>query len=59
MHIIWGAGLVIAAAILGYKDTNALPWAIAALGAWVFVGAMLEGARLDKLHAPTTPTPRR
>lgn len=49
MHLIWGTGLVFAAYVLGNKESNPLPYAAAALGGWVAVGAYLVGLYLDKL----------
>lgn len=44
-HLCWGIALVVAAFILGYKESNPLPWAIAAAGIIVLLFAAVIMAR--------------
>lgn len=38
-NIVWGFGLLAAALVLGKVDSNAIPWAVATLGAIVLLGS--------------------
>ncbi len=47
MHMVWGLALVVAALVLGNKESNPLPWAVAALGVLVFIGAYVAQLAAD------------
>ena len=40
-NMVWAVGLILAALVLGKADSNAIPWAVAALGITVLVGAVI------------------